>query len=87
MGKLRDRINEWAANGNEGVSFGDDGVPFIDFEDASYKPPVYRNRRAMTVYLESRNRARMKRIRSDFAWMKKQLEEAGLNPEDARFLL
>lgn len=38
-------------------------------------------------YLFHKNPIRMRRLRSDFNWMQKELKKMGRNPEDARWLL
>ena len=43
--------------------------------------------RGMEKLLNSKNRVRLWRLRSDYKWVRKQLMKAGINPERARELL
>ena len=41
----------------------------------------------MIVYAKTRDARRWNRLQQDYAWLKGVMEDMGMNPEDARFLL
>ena len=49
-----------------------------------YKP---RAKASMIQVLRLRNPWRLRRLRSDLAWARKQLEKAGYDPEEIRWLM
>lgn len=59
------------------------------FAAASERPrvPALTTRQQLHGYLFHKNPVRMRRLRSDFKWMQKELTKMGRNPEDARWLL
>lgn len=86
----RRSLHEWALNVTKGETFKPRSLTEYDIADfmaARYDPPTRRTRRALLVYLESRNPVKYRRLQKDFEWAKKCLQDAGMNPEDARFLL
>lgn len=56
-------------------------------EEVDLQPPTYQTRETLKKYLWHNNSVRYKRLQRDFEWAQRCLEELGLNPEDARFLL
>lgn len=87
---MKRSLREWALNVSEGKTSKPRSLTepeIADFLSASYQPPSRRTKAALLIYLSSCNRVRYKRLQKDFEWAKKCLQEAGLNPEDARFLL
>ncbi len=51
--------------------------------------PYYnaRSRVRLRLFFEGKNRRRWRRLQRDFSWLRKEMEKAGLNPEDARFVI
>jgi hypothetical protein len=88
VGKRWDRLTEWATNVTEGKTL--DAQPHEVVGDwglsARREPPV-RVKRAMIVYAKTRDVRRWNRLQQDYAWLKGVMEDMGMNPEDARFLL
>lgn len=88
MGKRWDALTEWATNVETGKTLKvRPGELQGNFAEASRPEPPTRVRRAMIVYAKARDPRRFKRLQSDYAWLEATMEEMGMNPKDARFLL
>lgn len=53
-------------------------------EKAPIKPRTIQDVRAL---IRNRNPVRWNQMQRDFRWVQKQMKKAGLNPEDARYIL
>lgn len=60
---------------------------FAAAETQTKQKPAMGTREQIRGYLFSMNPVRMRRIQRDYRWMQRQMQKAGLNPEDARWLL
>lgn len=88
MGKRWDRLTEWATNVNEGTTLNPKPEELVgDWVKSSDPGPSTRVRRAMIVYASARDPRRWNRLNRDYAWLEATMEEMGMNPKDARFLL
>lgn len=56
-----------------------------DLPDEPYYAAATRNQ--LREFMKSRSRRKWNRLQRDFRWLQLEMVEAGLNPEDARFLL
>lgn len=87
---LREMLGEWALGVQEGRTFQEPPAmptssPFG--EEMDRRPPTYQTRETIKKYLWHKNSYRYNRLKRDFEWAQQCVEELGLNPEDARFLL
>lgn len=88
MGKVWDRMTEWALNVQTGAT--KEALPaelIGDFIASKQTGPPLRVRRSMIVYARNRDPRRWKRLQEDYAWLEATMKEMGMNPKDARFLL
>jgi hypothetical protein len=61
----------------------------LDWDTALSKQPRIRQRTLDDVkrLMRNRNPIRFAQLQRDYRWLEKQMKKAGLNPEDARYLL
>lgn len=87
MGLFRDIGAFTKAQANPTVPTDQDRAGWFAAADEKPSRPVIASAQQLRGYLVHKNPIRMRRLRSDFKWMQKELEKMGRNPEDARWLL